>query len=180
MKWGMAYEGTARLNYELKTGRKVEAAGFFEHETLKAGASPDGLVGTEGLLEIKCLKTSNHLYSMFIDHQYPEEFKPQVMMQLWVTGREWVDFVGYDPRLPRGLDTFIQRVERDQDYIDMMEAEVVAFLEEVDRNVGYFLGLLPVLERICRECGVHFADRLEQCNVCGSRSTVIYRPDQQT
>lgn len=173
MKWGMAYEGVARTKYELITGLKVEEAGFFEHDSLMAGASPDGLVGSDGLLEIKCMKTANHLYSCFIDHQYPQEFKAQMMQQLWITGREWVDFVAYDARLPKGLDIFIQRVERDQDYINMLEEEVTKFLGEVDRNVGFFLGQLPILERLCRECGTLFASRLAQCESCGSNFTSL-------
>lgn len=168
MKWGMAYEAVARTRYELSTGNKVDDAPFVEHETLMAGASPDGFVGKEGLLEIKCMKTSNQLYSCFIDHEYPEEFKPQMMMQMWITGREWVDFVAYDPRLPDGLDLFVQRVVRDEDYINMIEAEATTFLEEIDRNVGYFMGLLPIKERTCRECGLVFADRVPKCNACGS------------
>lgn len=99
MQWGIDHEGDAREEYEYNTGETVELVGFVHHPEIPwFGASPDGLVGDEGLIEIKCPTTLVHLRRIKAG-VVPEEYKPQMLVQCLCTGRKWVDFVDYDPRL---------------------------------------------------------------------------------
>lgn len=190
MKWGILNEGTARTIYKLRTGNKVEEVGFIQPDEGMLGVSPDGLVNDDGLIEIKCLVTQNHLYNIFrnamnvfedeegnIKDLLPKDYRDQVQMQMWITGREWCDFVGYDSRLPVGLDMFIVRIARDENYIDMMKDESRIFLEEVDRDVNAFLQYLPVAQRACKQCGSVFIDKLSMCheNDCYSKDSKILK-----
>lgn len=143
MKWGIANEAIARNVYQLEYRRIVEDAPFVQHETLLCGASPDGYVidgetGELGLVEIKCLRSANHLYKAIKNQKVPAEHIPQIQMQLWITGRAWCDFIAFDSRLPEGLKIFVQRVERDEEYIKMLEAEVRQFLTECDNDFRQF------------------------------------------
>ena len=131
MAWGTATEPQARIVYEMKNEVFVEQVGFIKHPALEwVGASPDGLVEAAGLIEIKCPNTDTHLQTMLAD-KAPNKYVPQMQMQMWVTNREWCDFVSYDPRLPDDLSYFCKRVNRDNDFIAKMEVEVKKFLEEV-------------------------------------------------
>ena len=99
MQWGIDHEDEAREMYEATTGNVVELTGFILHPQVDfLGASPDGLVGDDGLVEIKCPNTATHL-RRWKANVVPDEYKPQMLLQLLVTGRKWVDFVDYDPRL---------------------------------------------------------------------------------
>jgi hypothetical protein len=184
MKWGMMNEDVARTQYMLRTGNKVQEEGFVQHLTLMAGCSTDGFVNADGNLEIKSLVPENHIFEIFWaamrvlndpDGDYkdllPEDYKAQVQGQLWITGREWCDFVGGDSRAPKGLDLYAVRVYRDDDYIAMLEQEVIKFLAEVDRMYRYFLRCLPTCSRICRNCGVTFIDKVYTCPDCDSNNT---------
>ena len=132
MEWGTANEPLARAAYEIKTGIWVEQVAIVNHPTIKSfAASPDGLVWTDGLLEIKCPKTSTHLNWM-MKGEPPTEHKHQMLAQLACTGREWVDFVSFDPRLPEHLQLFIVRFQPDPKDIEDLEKDVMTFLEEVD------------------------------------------------
>lgn len=173
MLWGQMNEGIARSTYQLQTGNKVGQEGFIRHDTLMCGVSTDGLVNNEGNLEIKCLTTRNHLYEIIKYGTMPEEYKPQVQMQLWITEREWCDFVGYDSRVPSGLDLLVVRVYRDEDYINYLEEETKNFLEEADHDVRHFLRYLPVADRVCHNCGSVFTDKLALCPDCHSNRTEI-------
>ena len=133
---GIASEPLARVAYELKNNRDVIDIAFVEHPTIEwFGCSPDGLVGENGLIEIKCPNTTTHLDWME-DGKAPSKHIPQMMAQMACTGRQWCDFVSYDPRLPEDLQLFIVRVNRDQEYIDSMEAEVKKFLKEVEETIN--------------------------------------------
>jgi putative phage-type endonuclease len=137
MKWGIASEATARTIYQMTKKCIVEDAPFFEHPDLKCGVSPDGLVvdtatGELGLLEIKCPRSANHLFKAVLTQSVPKDYIPQIQMQLWLTDRAWCDFVSYDSRLPQGLQLFIQRVQRDDDYIAQLEMQIKRFLKEID------------------------------------------------
>lgn len=143
MKWGMANEAIAKNVYQLTYKRLIEEAPFVQHKTLMAGASPDGFVtdmetGEMGLIEIKCLRSANHLYKVIATQEVPEEHIAQIQMQMWITDRAWCDFVAYDSRLPEGLKIFVKRVERDDKYIKMLEGEVRKFLTECDRDFKKF------------------------------------------
>ena len=133
MRWGTEMEELARLTYELTSGDQVESVGFLAHPTLAAGASPDGLVGADGQIEIKCPATGTFIEMLRLGHM-PAQYVAQVQGQLWITGREWCDFVGFDPRMPPRAQLLIDRVERDQTYIDRLADEVETFLAEVDEE----------------------------------------------
>lgn len=134
MQWGTDHEDEAREVYELITGAKVEQTGLVKHKTLEAGASPDGLVGDDGLIEIKCPNSATHIQTLFAQDM-PKKHIAQVQGQMWITDRQWCDFISYDPRMDDKNAIFIVRVERDEEYIQLLEAEVRKFLEEVDEMV---------------------------------------------
>lgn len=129
MEWGTATEPVARMAYEARTGNIVIETGFIKHDLIPAGASPDGLVGDDGMTEFKCPNTATHIDTL-LKGMSPDHM-PQVQGQMWITGRQWVDFVSFDPRLPERMQLHIQRIERDAEYIKTLEAEVIAFLSEV-------------------------------------------------
>lgn len=131
MLHGIETEPLAIAAYEEKTGNKVIAQGFINHFAYNCGVSPDGLVSAYGGLECKCPYNSMiHIETTL--NGMPSEHKPQVQGLLWVLSRDWVDFVSFDPRLPKNLQLYIQRIYRDDEYIETLEAEVVKFLFEVD------------------------------------------------
>lgn len=132
MQWGNDQEPFARAAYEIATGAMVDQVGLVLHPTIERGAaSPDGLVGLDGLVEIKCPKTATHLQYL-VDGKVPTHYQPQMLWQMACTERQWCDFVSFDPRLPEHLQLFIRRFSRDQTRIDEIESEVRAFLAEVD------------------------------------------------
>ena len=106
------------------------------HDTIEAGASPDGLVGDDGCLEIKCPNTATHLETLRTG-KLPRQYQAQVQGQMWISGRQWCDFVSFDPRLPSNAQLFITRVDRDDLYIENLEQEIVEFLKEVDQEVEF-------------------------------------------
>ena len=130
MQWGVDNEPVARLQYELSTGNEVEETGFWLHDTLQAGASPDGFIGSDGLIEIKCPNTATHLDTLVLK-KVPKQYIAQIQGQMWITGRKWCDFVSYDPRLPENAQLFITRVERDELFIKELEEEITDFTQEV-------------------------------------------------
>lgn len=141
MRFGTEQEPFARMAYEERHGVMVEEVGFIRHETLMAGCSPDGLVGEDGLVEFKVPNTANHIDTL--EKGMPPEHLPQIMGQLWLTGRKWCHFVSFDPRMPERLRLYVQRVERDDEYIANLEKEVRAFLDEVEAK---YLSLLKLAE----------------------------------
>lgn len=132
MLWGTQTEPFAREAHEAETGDLVQRVGFIKHPTIAwVGASPDGFIGDDGLIEIKCPESTTHLEWMDAARVPPEHI-PQIQFQLWVTGRQWCDFVSYDPRFPEDLRLFTVRVKRDDKYIENLAAEVCNFLAEAD------------------------------------------------
>jgi putative phage-type endonuclease len=135
MQWGTEQEKFARAEYELACDWTVDEIGIVLHPTIERGAaSPDGLVSTNGLVEIKCPKTATHLQTL-IDKKQPRQYENQMLWQMACTGREWVDFVSYDPRLPEDLQLFVHRFDRDNKRIEEIEAAVTQFLSEVDEMI---------------------------------------------
>ena len=135
MEWGTQQEPFARAAYEIKKGVVVEEVGFIDHPRLpNAGASPDGLVGEEGMVEIKCPNTATHIETL-LSKEVPWKYYAQMQWQMACTGRLWCDYVSYDPRMPENTQLFIQRVYRDADNIELMEKEVVKFLVELGEKV---------------------------------------------
>ena len=135
MEWGTATEPLARAAYELKNGVMVDEVAMIDHPTIPmSGASPDGLVGEDGMIEIKCPNTATHLDTL-LSGEADKRYIYQMQWQMACTGRKWNDFVSFDPRMPDNLQLFITRVERDDELIKELEAEVVKFLAEVDEKV---------------------------------------------
>ena len=135
MQWGTETEPMARQAYELKRGLFVNETGFVDHPTIEmSGASPDGLVGTDGLIEVKCPNSATHMETM-LTQKVPAKYIPQMMWQMACTGRNWCDFVSYDPRFPENLQIFIERVTYDPTYVRMLELEITQFLDEVTKKV---------------------------------------------
>ena len=136
MAWGNEQEPTARMRFEMEKGIDVGQSGFVYLKRTRAGCSVDGWLkdsGRQGILEIKCPKSKTH-YAWLLDGRAPLEYMPQIIHNLWVTGAEFCDFMSFDPRMPRELQEFYVRVERDQKAIDKHEAGVLQFLAEVDRD----------------------------------------------
>jgi putative phage-type endonuclease len=134
MTWGTEQEPAARAAYERVTGISVEETGFVAHDTLLAGCSPDGLVDWDGLIEIKCpWNTANHIETLL--NGMPDDHRAQVQGQMWITGRQWCDFVSYDPRMPEPLQLHVQRIQRDEAFIADLERRVTSFLAEVGAQV---------------------------------------------
>ena len=132
---GIDTEPQARAAYEAYTGEFVNEEAFCQHSKIEmTGASPDGLVGDDGMIEIKCPNTATHIEYMLAGKP-PSEYLAQMAWQLACSGRKWVDFVSYDPRMPEKLRLFVVRYHRDEEYIAELEAEVVKFLNEVDEQV---------------------------------------------
>jgi len=135
MQWGTDTEPMARQQYELKRGVFVDEVGFIDHPTIAmSGASPDGLVGADGLVEIKCPNSATHMETL-VSRKIPQKYIPQMMWQMACTGRNWCDFVSFDPRFPENLQIFVERVEYDPTYARMLELEVTQFLDEVEKKV---------------------------------------------
>ena len=136
MQWGTETEPLARAAYESLADVLVDEVGYIAHPTIeRAGASPDGLIGVFGLLEIKCPNTATHIDTL-ISEQVPTKYITQMQWQMSCTGRTWADFVSFDPRLPSGLQMFVKRVEFDAEYVAMLKEEVIKFLTELDAKIS--------------------------------------------
>ena len=139
MRWGTETEPQARSMYEVNNGfvSVVEVA-FVEHNE-QVGISPDGLIADNGLLEIKCPNTTTQIKRALSD-DYSPDYKAQIQMQLWVTEREWCDFVSFDPRLDCEAGYLQQRVFRDEEYIEEMKVKVYAFVEKMNGLIKQLTG----------------------------------------
>ena len=137
MNWGVENESMGRGAYEAAKGVFVSEVPWIPHPTIaNAGCSPDGLVDDgKGLVEIKCPLSKTHV-EYIMGQVPPKTYYNQIMWQLAVTGREYNDFVSYDPRMPLDLELFIIRVQRDEKYIDMLTDEVIKFDAEVTQTVN--------------------------------------------
>lgn len=136
MERGEQLEPEARMAYELKTGAETDSVGFVKHATIpRFGASPDALVGKDGILEIKCPKAANHM-DYLMSAVLPSEYRLQVQAELACTGRQWCDFISYHPDMPEHLQLFIVRVKRDDVAIEEIGAEVLRFNAEVDAIIN--------------------------------------------
>lgn len=139
MKWGTETEPLARAAYEARTGAIVDEVGMVPHPSIEmTGASPDGLIDADGLLECKCPNSATHAKTLL--SQKPDgKYITQMMWQMACTGRKWNDFASFDPRFPEHLQLFVIRVARDDEKIAELESEVKRFLAEVDVVVQQLL-----------------------------------------
>ena len=136
MQWGTETEPMARAAYEAKVGSLVIETGFVPHGSIPmAGASPDGLIGDDGLVEVKCPITATHIDTL-LGQSVPGRYVTQMQWQMACTGRKWCDFVSYDPRMPEKMQLFIKRIDRDTAAIAELEGEVVNFINELDRKIA--------------------------------------------
>ena len=135
MQHGTDTEPLARAAYEAHADVLVDEVAMIAHPTIEqAGASPDGLVGDVGQLEIKCPNTATHIDTL-LSQTVPSKYNTQMQWQMACTGRQWCDFVSFDPRLPTELQLFVKRVQRDNDYILNLEMEVILFLAELENKI---------------------------------------------
>lgn len=143
MQRGIDKEGDAFAAYEALTGEMANTVGFLAHDTLLAGCSPDGeMGGYQGLLEVKCPKTSTHV-GYIRAKGIPSDYRPQMVHALWITGAEWCDFVSFDDRLPEHLQLFVARLHRDPKEIAAYEMAATLFLNEVQKECDEVTGLVP-------------------------------------
>lgn len=136
MQWGTEQEPEARALYEFSQAVTVCEVGFIDHPSLPmAGCSPDGLVGDDGMVEIKCPNTATHIDTLrggSIDGKYIK----QMQFQMACAGRDWCDFVSFDPRLPAEMQLHVQRIPADPEIQAKIENDVAAFLAEIDAVVA--------------------------------------------
>lgn len=134
MQDGTEREPIARALYEAHRGYFVDEVGFCLHDTMDCGVSPDGLIHSEGGLEIKCPKASTHAGYLAMPAE-PAAYTAQIQGCMWVTGRDWWDFVSYHPDFPENAQLIVRRIKRDSNYIVKLEQAVKSFLQEVSAEV---------------------------------------------
>ena len=140
MEWGTQTEPQARVAYEVRTNNFVDQLAFVDHPSIAwFGCSPDGLVSDRGLVEIKCPNSSTH-WEYFKAKKAPNKYVIQMQAQMAVTGRDWCDFVSFDPRMPDRSQLLIVQVPRDPEFILFMETEIKQFLSEVEVEVQLMRG----------------------------------------
>jgi len=131
MQYGIDMEAEARHAYELETFNIVTECGFIKHPEIEGwGSSPDGLIGDDGVLEVKCFQPTNHL-NYLLTGEIETKYIYQMMSQMECTGRKYADFVAYNPNFPDGMKLFIKRVMFDAELVDTIKAEVIKFIEEM-------------------------------------------------
>jgi len=136
MAWGTEKEPDARTYYQFLTDASVTEVGFVPHPRITdSGASPDGFVGDDGMIEIKCPNTATHIETL-LGQAVPAKYITQMQWQMACTGRAWCDFASFDPRMPGNMQMFIARVKRDGAMISELETEVAKFLAELDAKVA--------------------------------------------
>lgn len=136
MQHGLDTEPEARAAYEFYCDAAVVQTGFVLHDEISdSGASPDGLVGDDGLVEIKCPNTATHIETL-INKSIPSKYMVQMQWQMACTKREWCDFVSYDPRMPAHLRLYVDRIKREQPIISQMENELKKFLAEMEEKLA--------------------------------------------
>ena len=134
MRWGTATEPQARSMYEIENDFiDVREVAYVEHNEFIL-ISPDGLIGDNGLLEIKAPNTATQL-KRALSGEYSADYKAQIQAQLWVTEREWCDFLSFDPRLNCSASYLIERVYRDEEYIANMKEKTYAFVERMNELI---------------------------------------------
>ena len=136
MQWGIDTEPQARNVYELMTNSTVQKVGLVQHpEIALSCASPDGLIGTIGLIEIKCPNTATHIETL-LSEKVPEKYITQMQWQMACTGRAWCDYASFDPRMPGEMQLFVKRIAADPVLIDTLTFSVNEFLAEVASTVA--------------------------------------------
>ena len=136
MQWGLTMEPQAVAAYEAKAGVETQAVGFLKHPKIAfAGASPDRLIGEDGLLEVKCPSAATHL-NMLVTGEIARKYTLQMQWQMACSGRQWCDFLSFDPRQSPPYICFTVRINRDDETIARLEDGVRSFLEELEQLLG--------------------------------------------
>jgi putative phage-type endonuclease len=146
MAYGSECEPEARAAYSFQMDVDVQEVGFTPHHSLAdVGCSPDGFVGDDGLIEIKCPNTATHLDTL-LHGKIDPEYITQMQAQMACTGRKWCDFVSYDKRLPEPMRLYVRRVPRDEKIIASLEKHTLEFLAELDASVALLRSKYQVAE----------------------------------
>ena len=150
MQRGTELEAEAVAYYEFERNTDTVRVGFMTNDERTVGASPDRLVGEEGLLEIKVPSPQIHVGYLLGGKEVDKKYKPQCQGQLWISGRKWLDIQSYSPD---GMPPVIVRVERDDDYISKLEATVTTFSRLLEERAAEFLerGLIKPYEETQEE-----------------------------
>lgn len=136
MRWGNEKEPDARAAYEFRFDADVTQVGLVTHPTIAhTHASPDGMIGDDGLLEIKCPQSGTHMETL-LSKKVPGKYMTQIQWQLCCTNRSWCDYLSFDPRFPDAMQLFVKRVHRDDAAIADLETQVAEFLAETNRKVA--------------------------------------------
>jgi len=138
MQDGIDREPQALALYEAMTGALVRAVGFCSHDTAMAGCSPDGFVGDDGLVSVKCPIPATH-WEYLKTSEIPLPYQRQILHEFWITGRQWCDFFSYQPFFPERLQAQLIRVPRVEAEVEKYEKQALAFLAEVDTEVAAIL-----------------------------------------
>lgn len=147
MLWGIEQEALAATEYELASPLDVNAVGFVFHPSIeRAGSSPDRIVGSDGLLEIKCPDTTTHI-EWILGGVVPEQHRNQMYFQMRCCERDWCDFLSFDSRLPKRYQKFMARLHADEQRMEEIDAEVLKFLAEVDEVVARLDAAAPDVPR---------------------------------
>lgn len=136
MQWGSDHEAEAKAAYEFLTDSKIVNVGFIPHPTIAmSGCSPDGYIGDEGSIEVKCPNSATHIETL-LGGSTPGKYVLQCQWQMACKPtQKWVDYCSFDPRLPPAMQLFRQRIVRDNTKIAELEQIVRVFLDEVDATV---------------------------------------------
>lgn len=140
MRWGTEKEPEACIAYEFHADVEVDKTGFVDHPELDAGASPDRLVGDDGLVEFKCPTTTTHVNTILAD-EIPEDHQTQMMWQMGCTGRQWCDFASFDPRVPERVKLYVKRLMRDDAKIAELTQLVADFIGELEAKLARIMAV---------------------------------------
>ncbi len=139
MQWGLDTEDQAKTAYEAQTGELIKPCGYYDHPRIDLfGATPDGLLSPDGVLEVKCPTTPTFV-DWVMAGVVPEEHRPQMVVEILCTGRNWCEFVAFDPRMVKSSPLFIRRYVPTAEEIAKVEAEAVKFLGELDAMFTQFV-----------------------------------------
>lgn len=132
MEWGTATEPEARAAYTFFFNTEVQTVGLITHPTIEGThASPDGFVGDDGLIEVKCPNTATHIATL-LERKIPARYETQMRWQMICSGRQWCDFCSYDPRMPEHLQLWVKRLGHDETIAVTLQKEVRQFLDELE------------------------------------------------
>lgn len=138
MQDGIDREHMAIAHYEAVMGVLIQPVGFCSHDTLMAGCSPDAFVGDDGLLSVKCPIPATH-WEFLKTGSIPADYLAQITAEFWITGRQWCDYLSYQPDFPEGLQARIVRVARNEQFVRDFDGLARTFLDEVNAECGAVL-----------------------------------------